>query len=51
MHLFKAPRRLIESFLAGKWPHPVYQFGTWALVVVSGLSAGGIVRQAVGIGL
>ncbi|MDX9875707.1 MAG: hypothetical protein RBS88_12405 [Spongiibacteraceae bacterium] len=51
MQLFNAPGRLIESFLAGRWPQPVYQFSTWALVVVSGLAAGGIVRQAAGLAL
>lgn len=50
MRLFHAPARALNAFLHGRWPQPVYQLGTWTLVVLSGLAAGGIVRQLAGLG-
>lgn len=49
MRWFKVPSRTVEAFLMGRWPQPVYQFATWTLVVVSGLAAGGIARQLIGL--
>lgn len=50
MRWFNTPARAINAFLDGRWPQPIYHFGTWTLVVVSGLAAGGIARQLIGLG-
>lgn len=45
MQWFFTPVRVIRAFCAGHFPAPFYQFATLALVVVSGLCAGGIIRN------
>jgi hypothetical protein len=50
MRWINTPARAVNAFLTGRWPQPFYHFGTWTLVVVSGLAAGGIARQLIGLG-
>lgn len=45
MQWFFAPVRIIRAFCAGRFPAPFYQVATLALVVLSGLCAGGIIRN------